>query len=400
LGITFSAMACYVRQPRSPYWTVKFKTANGRPTMRSTKETDLSKARKIGDAWEEAARKARAGELTMAAGVKLLNELLEKTGEKVTITSTKQHFTDWLEQKKVHGKATSTVQRYTPILDGFLAFLGPTRSEANVASVTPTEIERFRTFELQSGKSAGTADYDLKVLRGVFADLHVKGLIPINPAASVKTLRKPSPRKQAFTEAQVRSILQAANNEWRGMVLFGARAGLRLTDASNLSWMSIDLSERTLVIKAKKTSNTESGYEAKTIALHPDIVDWLESQQAGDKPDAPLFPSLVNRKAGGEGENAGGLSNAFKRLMHRAGIAIPLGEEKAGKGRRSSLLSFHSTRHAFVTSLLDADVPKEVRKALSGHSSDEAHERYIHLQIDTQRRAIEKLPSITRGGKA
>ncbi len=369
----------------------KFRDGDGRIVMRSTKQIELKKARIVSDAWELAATKARAGELTQAASVKLLNELLERTGERIITISTKDYFSEWLLRKTTHGKADSTVRRYRPILDGFISGIGEARAAASVASVTPTEIERFRNAELTAGKSGSTADFGLKVLRAAFADAHRKGMIPTNPAAGVDPLKAISEERDPFTDAQIADLMAAADDQWRGMILFGVHGGLRLTDAAELTWLNVDLEAETVTFRAKKTAGRKKRTEKDTLVkLHRDLVEYLEGLPAGDKPDAPLFPRLQGKKAG----SAGGLSNAFSAIMEKAQIEVPLGDEKKGKGRRFRSLGFHALRHSFISRLANLDVLPDVRHALAGHSSDEAHRRYVHLDLSTQERAIEKLPSI------
>lgn len=384
-------MASLNRKPRSPYWMAKFRGPDGRVVMRSTKQRDIRQARKVADAWEDASARARAGELTQAASVKLLNELLEKTGERVVVVSSKVYFAEWLERKTVHGKANSTVKRYRPILDGFLKHIGDVRSAASLASVTPLEIERFRNDELRDGKSASTADFELKVLNAAFSDAARKGLIVSNPVQGVSPLGAVSEERQPFTDSQVKDLFKVADTEWKGMILFGVHAGLRLTDAADLIWGSVDLVRKTVTYRAKKTAGRKQGKEKDTVvALHPDITKYLTSLPELNQRNPPLFPKLYGKKPG----SAGGLSNAFSELMDKAGIEVPLGEEKTGKGRRFRALGFHALRHSFVTRLLKEDVLPDVRQALAGHSTDEAHSRYSHLDLETQERAIHKLASI------
>jgi integrase len=56
--------------------------------------------------------------------------------------------------------------------------------------------------------------------------------------------------------------------------------------------------------------------------------------------------------------------------------------------------SFHSLRHTFVSRLANADVSADVRKALAGHDTDEAHARYTHLAFTKQTEALAKLSAI------
>jgi hypothetical protein len=84
--------------------------------------------------------------------------------------------------------------------------------------------------------------------------------------------------------------------------------------------------------------------------------------------------------------------------MAKAGVRAPLGEKKQGKGRQFKALGFHSTRHAQISNLSNADVSPDVRKKIAGHSTDEVHRRYVHLELSAQRRAIEKIPSVAAEG--
>jgi hypothetical protein len=88
---------------------------------------------------------AAAGELTQAAGIQLLNALMEETtGERFNTQGIQDFCREWLAGRKQVGKATSTLKRYEPILDGFVEFLPEKRRSAPIATVTPSDVESFR----------------------------------------------------------------------------------------------------------------------------------------------------------------------------------------------------------------------------------------------------------------
>jgi integrase len=132
-----------------------------------------------------------------------------------------------------------------------------------------------------------------------------------------------------------------------------------------------------------------SGFHSPKIKWHLDLVTYFESLSASDDPKAPIFTNLYRKSPGSHG----GLSNAFARLMHLAGIRAPLGPEKQGKGRQFRTLGFHSLRHSFST-LANSEVPVDVRKEIVGHSSEDIHRRYVHLHLMLQEKAIANLPSL------
>jgi len=375
---------------QSPYWMAKFRADDGRVVMRSTKQPKRSAAQLIADEWERAAKKARAGELTQAVILRTMGELLERgLGESLDVQSTKDFFTQWRQTPR---RKSATIARYRPVLNGFLAFIGERRAKASIASITTGEVEHFRNQQIAEGKTATTANLAVNILRAVFNSARRLGLALTNPAEGVKSLSESeADERLPFSSDQIRELLTVADEEWRGMILFGYHTGIRLHDAANLTWQNIDLAGRALTFRDEKTSARKRRSERDTtVFLHTDLVKYLEQLPAGDDPTAPLFPSLYGKRSG----SYGGLSTAFNRIMQRAGVRVPLGEKKHGKGRRFKALGFHSTRHALISNLSNADVSSDVRKKIAGHSSDEVHRRYVHLELSAQRRAIEKIPSV------
>jgi len=376
----------------SPYWQAKFRSADGSTVWRSTKQTDSRKAIEVARNWEKAARLAASSELTQAASIRLLDELMEATiGENLEVHSVEAYLDQWLQAKKATGTSPGTLSRYEPILEGFLESLAEKRRRVSVASITALEVERFRNAELEAGKTPGTANFAVKVLRGVFNTARRRGLCPSNPAEAVEMLSELSEERLPFSKEQVTDLLRVADNEWRGMILLGYQTGIRLSDAANLTWANVDLLNRILVFRARKTAGRiRSGQKDSVVYMHPDLMTHFESLPASDDPNAPIFPSLYRRTPGSQG----GLSNAFGRLMGLAGIRTPLGPEKRGKGRQFKALGFHSLRHSFISRLANSEVPADVRKQIVGHSSDDIHRRYVHLDLMLQEKAIANLPSL------
>jgi integrase len=117
-------------------------------------------------------------------------------------------------------------------------------------------------------------------------------------------------------------------------------------------------------------------------------VDPLEShlRTLSLRPGVPLAPSLAGTPTGGNG----GLSEQFSTILNDAGVARERREkDPASKGRGFTNKTFHSFRHTTNTLLDEADVPYEVRKDITGHSSARQNERYTH-------RSASKLASVLK----
>jgi integrase len=376
----------------SPYWQAKFRGVDGRTIWRSTKQTDHKKAIEVARKWEKAARTAASSELTQAASIRLLDELMQITlGQNLHVQSTEAYFEEWLKGKKASGTSSGTLGRYEPVLLGFLESLPEKRRKASMASITPLEIERFRNAEVETGKTAGTANFGIKVLRAVFNTARRRGLIPNNPAEAVELLPESSEERTPFSQDQVKALLSVANVQWQGMILLGYHSGIRLADAANLTWGNLDLTNRVLVFRQRKTARRNKAREKDTVVyLHPDLARYFQSLPISHDPAKAIFPSLFGKPSGSHG----GLSNAFARLMTAAAIRVPLGVEEKGKGRQFRTLGYHSLRHSFISRLANSEVPADVRKQIVGHSSDDIHRRYVHLELALQAKAIANLPSL------
>jgi len=181
-----SLMASVWKHPNSPFWTACFTNETGKQVKRSTKTEDRELALQMAESFEAAARQARGAELTRTAAVKLLNDLLERTqGEGLDARSTRRYFTDHLASLEARGTKDSTLKRYRPIFESFLAHLGESRASARLASVTAQEVAAYHAAELKAGKTPGAAAYALKVLHGVFEDARHQAVISANPVCAL-----------------------------------------------------------------------------------------------------------------------------------------------------------------------------------------------------------------------
>ena len=329
----------------------KFRDANGRVVMRSTKKTVHRDALKIALMWEDATIAARRGELTQAASVKILRDLMEQTTrETLKVPSIRETLDNYLAACTATGGAASTIIRYRPIFTRFLAHIGEMRARASVASASVAEIESWRNAELASGVSGKSANMGLGILRAAFNAAKRRGELLHNPCDAVANVAARSDEREPFSDAEVVRLLDTATGTpWQGAILMGVWTGLRLADVANLTWGQVDMDAGVVTVTPAKTD--------KPIRqpMAAELREYLATQPAGVG-KRPLFPALAGRITGREG----GLSNEFGRLMERAEIVVPLGREKKGRGRQVRTKSFHSLRHTFVSRLANADVSADV----------------------------------------
>jgi integrase len=278
------------------------------------------------------------------------------------------------------GNSESTLSRYKPIFRRFKEHIGAVRARASVASLTVSEVEGWRNVELLAGVSGTTANLGVGVIRAALNSAKRRGEILHNPCDAVLSAPENSDDREPFSDAEIVRLLKAAKDEWRGCILTAAWTGLRLADVAGLTWDQIDTEHGTVSVVPNKTG------KRLLLKLADEVIEYLDGKSRGVG-KAPLFPSLHGRITGSNG----GLSNEFARLMQTAEITVGTGRKKKGRGRQFRTKSFHSLRHSFLSRLTNADVPQDVRKALAGHDSDAAHERYCHLDFAKQGKSLSKL---------
>jgi len=373
-------MACVWKHPASKFWFARFTDERGVQRNRTTRQTDRRAAQTCADNWEHACRLARQGTLTADRSRAVLSEILERVSggtESIRNVPAAEFFASWLDHK-VATKSEGTAERYRATVTQFLAHLGE-RAAKPLTAIRPADVQAFLTGRGKI-RSSKTVDVDGKSLSAAFAYARRQGLIDRNPVDTVELPKVQSRERTPFSPAQVRLLVDTAIGDWKTAVLLGYFTGARLSDVTNLAWRDFDLVSGTVRYVQGKTG------EGVTTALHRELLAHLEGI-AGDTA-GPVMPSLANRATGG----TTGLSAEFNALMRAAGIAQERTTQKSG--RTFAALSFHSLRHAFESILANLSVSAELRRELTGRASEATQKTYTHLQLETQRRAVDQLPSV------
>ena len=315
----------------------------------------------------------------------MLSEIHEQaTGEALHFHTAGAWLDEWLAGKK--GVTTErTRMKYEQYVGEFRASLGD-RDKAPLNAIAPRDVRSFRDALARAGHSPVTVNGALKILASPFNAALRLGYIPVNPCAGVESLRDDADaEKDVFTPEQVRDLLAAADGDWKGVILAGYFTGLRLRDVTELRWEAVDFKAGSLRVKTRKTG------KVVVLPLHSDFSAWLSKQTRGIG-KAPLFPVLAGKTGGGKS----GLSMKFRRIMERASVVgrVLREREENSAGRKQSSLSFHSLRHSFNSVLANAGVSQELRKKLTGHTTDAMNAKYTHHESDALRAAVEKMPSV------
>jgi len=176
------------------------------------------------------------------------------------------------------------------------------------------------------------------------------------------------PKKEAFTELEIRQIEKAAEagDIWVGTIMILLYTGMRVGELVTLTPFQVDLDARIITGGIK----TDAGRD-RPMPVHSRILSYVQYWY-----------------------NTGG-----PRLIHKDGKPINVNYyrkycfypalERAGVTRH---LTPHATRHTFATLLARAGVQPAHIQALMGHSDYAVTANvYTHLAMDELRRAVESI---------
>ena len=213
-------MASLTRKHDCKNWIANITMPDGTRTSRSTGTDDKKQAQTIADALEEATRRAKKGQFVEKDARAALNEILRRANEDTMNGDTVEDFLrEWLQSKDNAG----TNERYTHVVDVFLNHLGK-KSKALLSKVSHKDAQSFIKFRKAQKLASKTLRVEAKILSGAFnraKKLHFIDENPFEKALVIAPIVVTSSKRMEFTPEQVSAILEAAQGEWKTVILFG-----------------------------------------------------------------------------------------------------------------------------------------------------------------------------------
>ena len=129
------------------------------------------------------------------------------------------HITRWIDSQEVT-KSTGTTTGHRHIVEAFRPHLGDQKAKS-IQNITPQDISSFRDAQIKAGQSPSTANMALKPSRIALNVARRQGLITTTPADAVDLLAAKRGERKTFSREQIKPLLARANDQWRGMIIFG-----------------------------------------------------------------------------------------------------------------------------------------------------------------------------------
>ena len=303
--------------------------------------------------------------------------------------------TKWLDGRIADGAVgPRAAENYRVILK---ARLTPAVGHIRLQELRADHVLALKTSLLEAKLAPATVRKQLGLLRQGLEAAVVAGLLARNPAAAVPSpsIVGSSKERRALSEDEIARLLEAAaETPYDVPIRLALATGLRQAEALGLTWSSVDLGRRTLVVEQTlayvggelrvlppKTRNAR-----RTIELSEVTVALLRAHRAAQNAERlQLGPGwrdgdLVFTRSDGSPQYRQAFLRGFHRLVGSSGIEEP------------ATVNWHGLRHTAASLWIRTGVDIFTVSRRLGHASASfTMDTYGHLLSGQQRSAAEAL---------
>ncbi len=246
-----------------------------------------------------------------------------------------------------------------------------------VNDVKHLDLENYQEKREEQGRSPATIDMEISIAKTMITKAFyndmidgrvLKGFNSIN-----KKLKKGSNvRKRILTMNEYKKLIYIAKSHLKAFLIIAFNTGMRRGEIRQLKWSYIDRKNGMIRLPAEIVKEGKG----KIIPINHHAETALNGL-----PRAILNDYVITYK-GQPIRQPGGLNRSFHTACRDANI--PCGR-KVENG-----ITIHDFRRTFKTNMLKADVDKIYRDSILGHSFQGMDSRYISLDDDTLKQAMDK----------
>ena len=277
----------------------------------------------------------------------------------------------WVERAEDEGLERATVQAYRGLARHHVI---PLLGQTKLSRLTPPSVEAYRD-DLVKTRSRAMAAKGVRALSSILAEAQRRGLVNQNVAAGVKVSRPSRDRAKVEipTKDEIRALFDAADDDFKPMLLTAVFTGLRASELRGLRWQDIDLKGATVTVAQRvdqwgNAGPPKSAAGRRTVPIPATVVHVLKEWRLRC-PKGPLGLAFPDTKGGVQVHK-----NILTRRYYPA-------QKDAKLGKR---YSFHALRHFAASAFIAQRVDLKRLSGWLGHSTVTLTiDRYGHLLQDS-----------------
>lgn len=286
----------------------------------------------------------------------------------------KEAFTAFVNAPNKEDLAPGTVALYRTAFNDLASWVERNHPELSELRHVTIEIASAYLNDLRGRVATGTYGFRLAAIARIWNVLgELDSRLTPSPWAKMKKPKAEESPRRALTVEEIEKVVNAADGQFRRLLIIALHTGLRESDCCDLKWDAVSFDEGLIVTVAKKT-----GREV-VVPLLPGLRAELERIPKKERVGY-VVPEFAGR--------AQEVSAMF--AQHVEGCKI---KRKRADGKTE--ITFHSLRHTFITMAANSGIPIQVVQDAVGHLSEDMTARYRHsskLAIKTF--FAEKMPTV------
>lgn len=268
--------------------------------------------------------------------------------------------------KVQRGETPHTIRAYRKDLEEFFSY-----TKLEPEKIEPIHIRGFISDQILKGKAKTTVARKLSVLRSFFSYLYSEGIVELNPARGVSSIKAKrnlpnflniddafklveSPSEDSFVSERDRAILE---------LFYGS--GIRISELCGLNLQDLDLKEGLVKVRGKghKERIVPIGHKSKeAIKKYLAMRQILRIKNKFPADEEALFINLRGKRLS---------DRQVRRIVVKYAKKIGLDKK----------VSPHTLRHTFATHLLMEGADLRVIQELLGHASLSTTQVYTHVDL-------------------
>jgi len=264
-------------------------------------------------------------------------------------------FSEFIPQWRVYANTSfmpNTTRLYDSAFRDFVRLIG----DKALNEYKAIDLEHSKAKRLSEVSSTKT-NIDFATIKAFF-NMAVKwGALEKNPCSGVKLVKIPPQRPVYLTKEDFDKLTTSIKEIWfREIVAFAVATMMRAGEIVNLTWDSIDLAKRVILVENTDKFRLKTT-QPRTIPMN-EWVHKMLSERASKTGYVFTFPN-------GRQTTVDCISGKFKKACRASGI--------------SDKVHFHSLRHTGATWLVQSGAPIFAVQRILGHSDIKVTMRYAHL---------------------
>ena len=351
--------------------------------------------KKRGDVWYAYWRDAAGKQHAKAIGTRkkdaeaylsmMQAQVLDGTFKKIEKITFPAFAKQWIEDYASVQVKPSTLYTYKLMISHSLI---PSFENSTLTSISTSDVQKFVSKLLESGKSPATVQKHLTLLKGMFKQAVEWDYLKINPAIPVKPPKKVNVEMDFLTPEEILLFLDALDDRWKPLFFTAIFTGMRLGEIRALQWSDIDWNSSTLRVRRSvwrgNFQEPKSKNSIRVIGMSPLLVNTLrEYSKVSPRSEHDLVFCTDDGKVI---DDANLRHRVFEPALTKAGLRK---------------IRIHDLRHTYASLLINqGENLKYIQKQLGHASITTTVDRYGHLMPDAHKEASSRLDETVFGARS